>query len=359
MLNFAVGPVMGDERILSIGAQQVPYMRTAEFSELMLENEKMVLELTKAPENSKCVFITGSGTASMEAVVMSVLRTDDKVLVVNGGSFGQRFVNLCKLHEIPFEEIKLPAGTPLTEEDLKPYENSGLTAFLINIHETSTGVLYDMEMVSSFCKRNNLLFIADSISSFLCDPFDMEKLGVDVMITGSQKALACPPGVSLIVLDEKAVKRVYENPVKCMYLDLKVALENQKRGQTPCTPAVQILIQIHERLRLIQEEGGIEAEIRHISALAEDFRKKIQDLPLKTASPAMSNACTPVTPLTPGVSAYDIFLTLKDEYDITVCPNGGDLRDRIFRVGHMGHLTTEDNDKLVSALKDMQKRGLL
>lgn len=359
MLNFAVGPVMGDERILAIGAQQVPYMRTAEFSALMLENEKMVLELTNAPSGSKCVFITGSGTASMEASVMSILRQDDKALIVNGGSFGQRFVNLCRTHQIPYEEIKLEAGTPLKEEDLAKYENAGFTAFLINTHETSTGVLYDMEMVSRFCRRNRLLFIADCISSFLCDPFDMTALGADVMITGSQKALACPPGVSLIVMDEKAVGRVYENPVKCMYLDLKDALENQKRGQTPCTPAVQILIQIHERLRLILDEGGLAAEIARTAALAEDFRTKIGELPLKTASPSMSNACTPVTPLTEGISAYDIFLTLKDEYDITVCPNGGELKDRIFRVGHMGHLSTKDNDTLISALKDMRKRGLL
>ena len=359
MLNFAVGPVMGDERILSIGAQQVPYMRTAEFSELMLENEKMILELTKAPKDSKAVFITGSGTASMEAVVMSVLRQDDKAVIVNGGSFGQRFVNLCSLHQIPFDEIKLEAGTPLKKEDLEPYENAGYTAFLVNTHETSTGVHYDMEMIGDFCRRNGMLFIADSISSFLCDPFDMEALGADVMITGSQKALACPPGVSLIVMDEKAVKRVYENPVKCMYLDLKDALENQKRGQTPCTPAVQILIQIHERLRLIQEEGGIEAELAKIAALAEDFRTKVQELPLKIASESMSNACTPLSPVNEGVSAYDIFLTLKDEYDITVCPNGGALRDTLFRVGHMGCLTTEDNDALINALKDMLQRGLL
>ena len=359
MLNFAVGPVMGDERILSIGAQQVPYMRTQEFSDLMLENEKMMLELVNAPSDSKAVFITGSGTASMEAVVMSVLSRDDQVLIVNGGSFGQRFVNLCRLHEIPYDEIRLESGAPLTADDLLKYENGDYTAFLINIHETSTGVLYDIDLVSDFCQRNGLLLVVDSISSFLCDPFDMTMVKANVMLTGSQKALACPPGVSIIVMDEKAVGRVYDNPVKCMYLDLKDALDNQKRGQTPFTPAVQTLIQIHERLKQIKEEGGIEAEISRVAALAEDFRKKIQDLPLRTASPQMSNACTPVTPLNENVSAYDIFLTLKDEYEIIVCPNGGVLKDKIFRVGHMGHLSMKDNDYLIHALKDMQKRGLL
>ena len=255
MLNFTVGPVMSSEAVRAIGAEQVPYFRTAEFSELMLENEKLIKKFAKASDDSKVVFITGSGTASMEATVMNTLTKEDKALVVNGGSFGYRFVELLELYEIPYTEIKLGAGKALKEEKLKKYEGQGYTAFLVNVHETSTGVHYDIDLISAFCKRNNMFLIVDAISSFLADDFNMEELGVDVMITGSQKALACPPGISVIVLSPKAVERVNNSKTKCMYLDLKDALKNQERGQTPFTPAVGILRQIHERLIEINRGG--------------------------------------------------------------------------------------------------------
>lgn len=109
MLNFTVGPVQSSDTVLSIGAEQVPYFRTSEFSELMLDNERLMKTFTKADEQARTVFITGSGTASMEAVVMNCLTADDKALVVNGGSFGQRFVQLCSIHDVPYTEIKLDA----------------------------------------------------------------------------------------------------------------------------------------------------------------------------------------------------------------------------------------------------------
>ena len=190
MLNFTVGPVMSSEAVRAIGAEQVPYFRTAEFSATMKENEDLMLKFTKAPAQSRVAFITGSGTASMEATVMNVFTPEDKVLVINGGSFGHRFVQLCEIHAIPHTEIKLEMGHKLTAEHLAPYEGQDYTGLLVNLDETSTGVLYDIQLISQFCHRNNIFFVVDSISSFLADPFDMEALGVDVMITGSQKALA-------------------------------------------------------------------------------------------------------------------------------------------------------------------------
>lgn len=118
MINFTVGPVQSNETIRSIGYEQVPYFRTPEFSNIMLENESLMLKFTNAPQNSRVVFITGSGTASMEAVVMNTVTSSDKVIVINGGSFGQRFVNLLRLHHVPFDEIKLDVGQALTREML-------------------------------------------------------------------------------------------------------------------------------------------------------------------------------------------------------------------------------------------------
>lgn len=357
MLNFTVGPVMSSDVVCSIGAEQVPYFRTPEFSATMLENEEMMLKFAKAPEESKVVFITGSGTASMEASVMNCFTSEDKVLVVNGGSFGHRFVEICEIHEVPYTEIKLETGKTLTKEMLDSYERQGYTGFLVNVHETSTGVHYDIDMISSFCKRNNIFLIVDAISSFLADPFDMKELDAAIMITGSQKALACPPGISIITLAPKAIERVNNANVKSMYFNLKNALKDGERGQTPFTPAVGILRQINARLKEIDAAGGVENEIERVAKLAQDFRNKIGDMPFEVVSESMSNAVTPLHPL--NVSAYDIFTVLKDEYNIWVCPNGGEMKNTIFRVGHIGALTEDDNTILINAMKDMQKRGLL
>ena len=348
---------MSSEAVCAIGAEQVPYFRTAEFSATMKENEALMTQFTKAPEGSRVVFITGSGTASMEATVMNVFTPADKVLVVNGGSFGHRFVQLCEIHDIPHTEIALEMGHKLTAEHLAPYEGQGYTGFLVNLDETSTGVLYDINLISQFCHRNNIFLVVDSISSFLADPFNMQALGVDVMITGSQKALACPPGISIIVLAPQAVERVCSREVKSMYFNLKDALKNGERGQTPFTPAVGILRQINARLKEIEAAGGVESENQRMAALAADFREKIKGLPFTIVSQSLSNAVTPLHPH--NVSAYDIFLKLKDEYNIWVCPNGGDMADKVFRVGHLGALTPADNTTLVAALTDLHEKGFL
>lgn len=351
MINFTVGPVQSCDSVREIGAQNVPYFRTAEFSEIMLENERLVKEFVNAPKCSKVVFITGSGTASMEASVMNVLSPADRVLVVNGGSFGARFCRICEIHDVPYDEIALEYGTQLKQDDIERVaENKKYTAFLVNKHETSTGVHYDLQLISEYCKKHGLLLIVDCISSFLCDEFDMSRLGVDVMITGSQKALACPPGISLIVFSPRAQACVKKNYPKSLYFDLKDALKNQERGQTPFTPAVQTLLQLNARLKEIAKAGGVKSEIARCKALADDFRGKIAGLPLKLVSESLSNAVTPLHP-TNGMSAYDVFLKLKEEHGIWVCPNGGELKDAIFRVGHMGNLTVDDNRKLIDALK--------
>lgn len=357
MINFTVGPVMSSDAVRAIGAEQVPYFRTEEFSATMLENERLMLKFANAPEGSRVVFMTTSGTGSMEAAVVNVLTPNDKVLVVNGGGFGRRFVELLQIHKIPYEEIIPPQGNSVTPKQLAEFDGQGYTAFLVNVHETSTGVHYDIDAISSFCKRNGIVLIVDAISSFLADPFDMAGLGADVMITGSQKALACPPGVSIIVLSPRALARVEGNDPRCMYLDLRSALKNQERGQTPFTPAVGTLLQINARLKEIEANGGVEAETAKIAALADYFRGQLNDLPFEICSKSLSNAVTPLHPKT--ASAYDIFIKLKDEYGIWVCPNGGELKDEIFRVGHIGALCNADYDELVRAFRDLQSKGII
>ena len=359
MLNFTVGPVQSSDQVRAIGAEQVPYFRTAEFSEIMLENERLIKKFAHTTEDSRVAFMTCSGSGGMETAIINTLTKHDKALVINGGSFGKRFVELLALHEIPFTEIKLDYGKALKSEHLAPYEDKGYTAFLLQKHETSTGVHYDLKLVSDFCQRNNCFLIVDSISSFLADPFDMSDLSVDVMITGSQKALACPPGVAIIALAPSAIDRIEKTKCCCQYFDLKLALKNQERGQTPWTPAVGILLQINARLKEIEAFGGAEAEVERTAKLANYFRSKVKmnHLPFAIISESLSNAVTPLHPTTQ--SAHQIFLKLKDEYGIWVCPNGGDMKDTVFRIGHIGYLNEADYDRLIDAFIDLRNKKFI
>lgn len=359
MINFTVGPVQSSDAVCAIGGEQVPYFRTSEFSEIMLENEYLIKKFANATADSRVVFLTCSGSGGMEAAIMNCLSKNDKVLVINGGSFGERFVELLSLHEIPYTEIKLEYGKTLKPEQLARYENKGYTAFLLQKHETSTGVHYDIDMVSDFCKRNNCFLIVDTISTFLCDPFDMVATGTGIMITGSQKALACAPGIAVMVLAPSALKRIEDNKCCCQYFDLNLALRNMKRGQTPWTPAVSILRQINVRLKEIDANGGANAEIDRCSELATYFRDKIIEykLPFEIVSESLSNALTPLHPTTQ--SAYEIFLKIKDEYGMWICPNGGNMKDTVFRVGHIGYLQKKDYDKLLAAFLDLKEKNFI
>lgn len=361
MLNFTVGPVQMDEETKKITAQNIPYFRTEEFSALMKENEALLCKFFDAPEKSRVIFMTGSGTASMEGGVMNFFDSSDKVLVVNGGSFGARLVELCQIHEIPFTEIKLEFGKSLKKSDLAEFENQGYTGFLVQLCETSSGVLYDMQMIGDFCQRNNIFLFVDAVSGFMADEFSMKKMHVNAAITGSQKALALPPSMSFTVMDTRAIERAQKINVKNLYFNYPLYLKNGERGQTPFTPAVATLIALNEKLNRIEKTGGIKNQNKIAKDRAEYFRGKIKNLPFEmfVDGKNASNCVTALRPKNPEVDAHHIFEIIKDEYKIWICPNGGEYSAKVFRVGHIGAIKNEEIDKLICAFEDLQKRNLL
>ena len=185
----------------------------------------------------------------------------------------------------------------------------------------------------------------------------MTELNAAVVITGSQKALAVQAGVSIVALNREALERVKSNKEKCMYLSLKEALLNAERGQTPFTPAVTTLLQINERLFEINQDGGILNERKKIIARANEFRKFISEFQFKFVPENMSNAVTCLK--TEKVKATDIIALMKDEYNIWLCPNGGEFKEQVFRIGHIGNITDCDMQKLKAAFIDLKKRNII
>ena len=346
MKLFTVGPVEMYPSIIGSSSYQIPYFRTDDFSSLMFENERLFKHLTKATDNSRVVFLTCSGTGAMEAAIDNCFDKRDSLLIVNGGSFGERFCEICDCHGINYQSIDLNANEILTEHHLNQFEGQSFNGLVVNANETSTGQLYDLEMLSSFCKRNGLLFVVDAISSFLADNINCSSLGIDILITSSQKALALDPGLSILLLSEKACAKCKNIQPSCYYFDIKRHLKDMERGQTPFTPAVGILIQLNQMLHLIEKES-IESKINRTKQLADYFRMRIKSLPVTIPSYPLSNA---VTPIIFKSGAMNIFRRLKEEYEMMVTPSGGYNKDKMLRISHLGNLNESDYDLLIEAL---------
>jgi aspartate aminotransferase-like enzyme len=347
---FTPGPVKMSDEILAVGAKQTPYFRNDKFSEVTFNCEKGLLKMVNAPEGSRVIFLTASGTAGMEASIINLLTKNDNALVVNGGGFGGRFVDICATHDIPHTNFKVKDTNLYNIEELAP--KGDYSTLIVNAHETSVGHLYDLDAMGAYAKKNSLFFIVDAISMFVTDPIDMSAQNIDVIIASSQKGLALPPGLTMVILSPSAINRVQD--IKNIYFNFKDYLRNGQRGQTPYTPAVTIMLQLEARLAQIDRRGGVGQSITRARDIAEYFRATIQDLPLKFYTPYMPNAMTTLTP-TDGKNAMDIVNALEDGYKVIVCPNGGAERELIFRDSHMGEMTRAYVDVLIDALYDYYK----
>ena len=360
---FTLGPVEMFEYTRERLSEQLPYFRTDEFSKINLECTERLKKFAGAPEDAHAYLLTCSGTGAMEAVVGGCFGDKDSLLVVDGGSFGHRFAELSRWHKISCNTLKLEFGETLDKDNLKAKAETAakeakgkFTGFLVNLHETSTGQLYNKECLASFCRENDLYFVCDAIGSFLADPLDMSRDGIDALIISSQKALALPPGLSAVILTDRLYQKIINQDIRAFsqYFDIKEAEKNAVRGQTPFTPAVGTILALKDRLERIEEEGGVSAVINRTGTLAADFRSRISRLLdeglLEIPKHPLSNACTPL--VFPNGGAGMIY---KKLYQRGVClnPNGGMLADTVLRVGHLGNLTVKDNEHLAGLLEEI------
>lgn len=353
--QFVPGPVPIAPHMLAIGAQQLPYNRTEAFSATTYEILDGLKNLFRT--EGQVALLTGSGTAAMEAAVINFVGSSDRALIVNGGTFGQRWADLCRVLSIRYDELPVELGADLDLARLDTALARGqYSALLINSHETSTGHLYDIEAIGALARRYDVFFIVDAISSVCTDPFAMDDWGVDVAMLASQKALALPPGLSFVAMGEQAVARLESDRIrpKSLYFDLKNYLANQQRGQLPYTPAIGLMLQLQTRLRDIRDQTLPTLILQH-QHRAEYFRNAVQDMAFDILPARSSNAMTAL--LCRGQDASKVVAELRDCYHLIVAPNGGKLKSKVIRVSHMGEQDHADVRRLVSALGDIGARS--
>ncbi len=348
MKLFTVGPVESYQESREIYRHDIPYFRTEKYGSMVKDSLLKIASLLGCTTKEGVIYLTASGTAAMEATVENCLNAQDKVLVINGGAFGHRFCELLEWHKIPFTPINLQWDETLTKQHLKRYENQGYTALLVNLHETSTGQLYDVQMLSDFCQRNHMFFIVDAISTFLADDYNMDKYHIDVTIFSSQKGLCLSPGLSFVAFSQKMKDKVRASSPKTYYFNFAAYFTNLERGQTPFTPAVSIMYEAAAVLSLIDKIGGKEKWLQVIKEKAMYFREQARKFGLTIPTYPLSNMLTPI--YFEDINAYDVFLALSQHYDIYVNPCGGDLASKMLRISHVGNTTRADIDDLIEKL---------
>jgi len=335
-----------DADILAIGAEQVPYMRTEWFSVMMLECQSLMLEFLDCP-GGKVIPYTASGTAAMESCVRSFVAARKKALVVNGGTFGARWGDLCRYSGIPYEMFDVEFGkSPDWDRLIKKIKSETYGTLLIQHHETSSGYLYDLNRLAEPCRDHHVALVVDAISSFLSDPLSMRALNMDVLILSSQKGLDLPPGLSFVVLSKPvlAETRFVEGG---FYYDWTTTLRNMERGQTPFSPATQLFRQLHARLQKIKR-WGLGHTLDAVKTRATGFRSICQERGWRFSADVQSNGLTGIYLSRPVQS---LVKKLQDN-EVYVMPS---RHDNMIRVTHNGCLTVADDLELAEEIAKWEK----
>ena len=351
---YTVGPVNMFEETLKEYSKQIPYFRNDEFSKTVLHINDMARKLYDAKEECEVVLLTTSGSGAMEASVASLCGQTNKALVINGGTNGKRFADLCERYQVNNEVLKLDFALDLTEELLKPYENKGIDTVFINLCETSVGKFYNPKVIGNFAKKIGAVLIVDAVSAFLADDFSMKDMGANLIFTGSQKAMALDAGLCLCCFDEIAKKRMEEVGYRGAYLNLLEYVKDSHRGQTPFTPAIATILAMEKRMDLIFEKGGKLSETNRCKEFAEYFREQIKGLPLTIPNYNLSNSCTAL--ICEKEDAQQLRAYLVENYDIHITPSGGDMSNKLIRVGHIGKHTKGQYDLLVNGIKEFYNK---
>lgn len=337
-----------DESIMAIGAQPFMYMRTDAFSEINKESEKILLDLIHC-SCGRTIIYTGSGTGAMSAVVENYCSTKKKAFVIDGGSFGHRWFQLCKYYNVPAVDYLVPFAKDIDYADL---ENSIALerpdVFLCQHHETSTGQLFNLKEISRICHEYNVSLVVDVISTFLAEELNMDELDIDICVTSTQKGLNIPPGLSILFFSKNLADYKFNH--KGYYWDFDENFNNLKRGQTPFSPATILYLQLHARLKQLQTQGGEHKNIEEVKHRALFFRELCKNYGWEVPADNPSMAIT-------GFQTHDtverrVFKGLVEKYDTYIMP--GSIPG-FYRVSHMGLQTDAELNDLAARIREFEQ----
>ncbi len=349
------GPTPVPEKVLhALGKHPIGH-RSKDFQDLV-EITTENLKWLHQTEND-VLTITGSGTAAMEAGIINTLSKGDKVICGENGKFGQRWVKVAK--EFGLEIIKIDAewGKPLNPEDFKRIlekdKQKEIKAVILTHSETSTGVINDLQMISSHIRNHKqALSIIDCVTSLGACNVPVDEWGLDIVASGSQKGYMIPPGLSFISMSKKAWQAAEESNLPKFYLNLKSYKKSLLSNSNPYTPAVNLVFALDVSLKMMREEGLENIFARHNRhKLAVGNAAKTLNLNLFADEEHLSPAVTAIA--TEGIDADEFRKKIKNKFDILLAGGQDHLKGEIFRVGHLGYVNDRDIISVISAISNI------
>ncbi|MBI4010741.1 MAG: aminotransferase class V-fold PLP-dependent enzyme [Candidatus Rokubacteria bacterium] len=338
------GPTLVPERIVRAMSQSIIDHRGPKFAELVREILEGLKRVFQAPRGHVLVY-PGSGTGGWEATVVNTLSPGDRVLGCVNGHFSNHFCRTAAAHGIEVDRLEVPygAGVPADRvaERLRADATHQLKAVLVVHNETSTGVTSDVARIRRALDeaRHPALLLVDVVSSLASIDFRFDEWGVDVALTGPQKGLMLPPGLTILAASDKALRAGQAAKCPRAYWDWKPVLERNQRGEFPYTPATSLLFGLREGIALLTEEGLPQVFQRH-ARLAEACRRAVRamGLELLCRDPAeYSNTLTAVV-MPPGHDSDAYLAHANRTLDLSLGVGLGDVKGKVFRIGHLGSL---------------------
>jgi aspartate aminotransferase-like enzyme len=288
--------------------------------------------------------LSSSGTGAMEAAVTNTLSPGDRVIVVSGGKFGERWAEISRTHGLEVVEIEVEWGTPvdpgLVADALR--QHPGTRAVMVQHSETSTTALHPVEEIAKLTRGTDTLLIVDGITSVGVLDCPMDRIGIDVLVTGSQKALMLPPGLALIALSEKAWKASAKAKLPRYYFDLAKARKSLDENTSAYTPAVTLLYGLDAVYGMVETNGGWPAVYRRHRILAEAARRGIETMGLRLLAPAAPSPAVTGVWVPDGIDGAALTKYLRDVLGVTIAGGQGKLKGKILRLAHIGYADTFD-----------------
>jgi aspartate aminotransferase-like enzyme len=346
---LAPGPTPVPSEVLLAMAQPVIHHRTPQFEAIFAEVQDGLRRLFQTRQD--VLMLAASGTGAMEAAVTNTTSPGDRVLVVNGGKFGERWGKIAAAYGLAVTELKVEWGKAVepaqVERALRAQPDTRLV--LMQASETSTTALHPVPPIAKITRERDTLLVVDGITAVGVLDLPMDALGIDILITGSQKALMLPPGLAFLALSERAWQAAAAARTPRFYFDLRRERDNQAKHTTAWTPAISLIFGAQVALQMLLAEGLDAVFARH-DRLARATRAAAQALGLALVAPEHPS------PATTGIFLPDsvpgkLVGYLRDQVGVTFAGGQDQLKGKIVRIAHLGYIEAFDVVTAIAALE--------
>jgi aspartate aminotransferase-like enzyme len=349
---MAPGPTPVPSQVLLAMAQPMLHHRTPEYEALFVEVRAGLKRLFQTAQD--VLPFACSGTGVMEAAIANTLSAGDEVLLVRAGKFADRFAEICDAWGVRHVDLTAPFGETVAPERVaealraRPHVKAVLTQH----SESSTGVLHDVRGFAAATRGTDAILIVDAVSSLGIADLQMDAWGVDVVLSGSQKGLMLPPGLAFVALSDKAWGKTRASTLPKYYFDLAAERKTVARNEAHFTPAVSIVIGLREVIRMIEAEG-LQNVFRRHDRLARATRAGVEALGLTLFARATPTPSLTAVSAPGGIDAETIVAAFSASHNITIAGGQGEMKGKLFRLGHMGYAAELDTIVALSALEQV------